>query len=99
MIVVGISSTIAIILSQALPEQPSKKAKTEQTNQDTDLKIIPTPSDVVPGGVVQVNNADRSLLEIFINEEPNTLEFECDAHILSEYLSILFRAIISPNAP
>ncbi|MEP2668370.1 MAG: hypothetical protein ABJH04_05230 [Cyclobacteriaceae bacterium] len=102
MIVVGIMATIAIVLSQALPEQAPEKAQMEQTDQkdqDNDVKILPAPSDVVPGGIVQVNDADRSLLEIFINEEPKILELECDDHILSAYLSVLFRAIISPNAP
>ncbi|MCB0491827.1 MAG: hypothetical protein KDC93_05365 [Cyclobacteriaceae bacterium] len=99
MIVVGILATIAIVLSQALPEQAPEKAQTEQTDQDKDVKILPAPSDVVPGGIVQVNDADRSLLEIFVNEEPKILEFECDDHILSAYLIVLFRAIISPNAP
>lgn len=99
MIVVGIVATVAIVLSQALPEQSSEKAQTEQTNNETDVKILPAPSDVVPGGIVQVNDADRSLLEIFVNEDPKILDIECDGRILSEYFSILFRAIISPNAP
>ena len=99
MVVVGISATMAIVLSQALPGQPTKKAKTEQSEQDTDLKIISAPSDVVPGAAVQVNDADRFLLEVFVNEGPKAVEFECDAHILSGYLSVLFGAIISPNAP
>lgn len=99
MIVVGISSTIAIILSQSLLKQPSQKEKTEQAEKNADFKIISAPSDVVPGGIVQVNDVDRSLLEIFINEEPKALKFECDTSILSEYFNILFRAIISPNAP
>lgn len=96
---VGILATIAIVLSQALPEQAPEKAQTEQTDQENDVKILPAPSDVVHGGIVQVNDAQRSLLEIFINEDPKTPVFECDDRILSEYFSILFRAIISPNAP
>ena len=102
MIVVGIAATIAIVLSQALPdisESVTEKAKTEQADQTSDLKILPAPSDVVPGGVVQVNDVDRSLLETFVNEEKQVLEFHCDANVLSGFFNILFRAIISPNAP
>ncbi|MBZ0245194.1 MAG: hypothetical protein K8H85_04535 [Cyclobacteriaceae bacterium] len=99
MIAVGIMATFAIVLSRTIPEPSPEKAKTEQTNQDKDVKILPAPSDVVPGGIVKVNDAERSLLEIFINEDPKILAVECDDRILSEYFSILFRAIISPNAP
>jgi len=101
MIVAGITATIVIVLSQALPEisKPAEKAKTEQNEKSADLKVISAPSDVVPGGITQVNDADRSLLEIFINEPVAEIEFHVDPNILSEFFNILFRAIISPNAP
>jgi len=101
MIIAGIAATIAIVLSQALPEisRPAEKAKTEQKEKTADLKVIAAPSDVVPGGVTQVNDVDRSLVEIFVNEEVEEIEFHCDPNIFSEFFNILFRAIISPNAP
>lgn len=99
MIMVGIMATVAIVLTQVMPEHAPEKVQTEQTDKESDVKILPAPSDIVPGGIVQVNDADRSLLEIFINEEPQVLEFERDDRVLSAYLAVLFRAIISPNAP
>jgi hypothetical protein len=102
MIVVGITATIVIVLSQALPEiseSVNEKAKTEQTEKTPDQKVISAPSDVVPGGITQVNDADRSLLETFIYEKCEVIEFNCDPDIFSNFFNILFRAIISPNAP
>lgn len=102
MIVVGITATFVIVLSQAIPEiaGPEKeKAKTEQTENDADLKIHATPSDVVPGGVIQMNDVDRFLLETITSEEEDRKEFYHAVHIFSGYLNILFRAFISPNAP
>lgn len=104
MIVVGIAATMVIVLSQALPEiqgqgSGSKKVKTEQTDKDTDLKVLSAPSDVVPGGVVQMHDVDRSLLEIFTIKTSEIIEFRYDINILSGFFNILFRAIISPNAP
>jgi len=52
-----------------------------------------------PGGIVQVSDVDRHILETFINEEQQVLEFRSDTRILTDYFNILFRAIISPNAP
>lgn len=102
MIVVGIAATMVIVLSQALPEihgSGSEKVKTEQADKDTDLKVLSAPSDVVPGGVVQMHDADRSLLEIFTIKTSEIIEFRYDVSIISGFFNILFRAIISPNAP
>ncbi len=102
MIVAGIAATFVIVLSQALPEisdPVAEKIKTEQTDKGADQKIIAAPSDGVPGGITQVNDVDRSLLETFVNAHCEEIEFRCDPAVLSEFFNILFRAIISPNAP
>ncbi|HCM77699.1 MAG TPA: hypothetical protein DIS90_15055 [Cytophagales bacterium] len=102
MIMVGITATMVIVMSQAMPELTGpvkEKAKTEQTENGSDKTILSAPSDVVPGGIVQVSDVDRHILETFINEEQQVLEFRSDTRILTDYFNILFRAIISPNAP
>lgn len=102
MIVVGITATFVIVLSQALPDisgSANQKAKTEQTDQDKDVHIVAAPSDVVVGGVIELHDADRFLLETLISQKVETLELPNFIHALSGYFNVLFRAIISPNAP
>lgn len=102
MIVVGITATFVIVLSQALPDiygSTNKKAKTEQSDQEAEVRIVAAPSDVVVGGVVELHDADRFLLETLISQKVETLEILNFAHALSGYFNVLFRAIISPNAP
>lgn len=102
MIGVGVAATFVIVLSHALPEVSGsnpEKAKTEQTDQSTDIKVIAAPSDVVLGGIIQLQDADRFLIETLLIEKVETLEFQKLAYIFSDYFHVLFRAIISPNAP
>lgn len=99
---VGITAMLVIVLSQALPKisgSVNDKVKTEQTEKTSDLKVIAAPSDVVPGGITQVSDVDRSLLETFITERCEAVEFRRDTKIVTGFFNILFRAIISPNAP
>ncbi len=102
MIVVGITATMVIVLSQALPEisgSKSQKAKTEQKESEASTQFSSAPSDVVPGGIVQMDDVDRSLLETILNEELEVSVIQGYSNVLSDYLGILFSAIISPNAP
>ena len=102
MLAVGITATLVIVLSQALPDisgYTNNKAKTEQADQDAEVRIVAAPSDVVVGGVVELHDVDRFLLETLISQKVETLELPNFAHALSGYFNVLFRAIISPNAP
>lgn len=103
MIVVGVVATIVIVLSQALPEisgQACEKVKTEQADQATESQTIVVPSsDVVPGGPMQINNVDRALLVTLETEKVEVPAVQCISLAISEYLQVLFSAIISPNAP
>lgn len=102
MIVVGITAIFVVVLSQALPEvsgSHAEKAKTEQSDQDSDVKVIAAPSDVVPGGVIQLHDVNRFLLETIIREKVETQEFQKFVYVFSDYFNVLFGAIISPNAP
>ncbi|MGE0587533.1 MAG: hypothetical protein AB7O48_03100 [Cyclobacteriaceae bacterium] len=103
MIVAGVLATVVIVLSQALPEVSGKalaeKAKTEQTEKSTEIQIVSAPSDVVPGGSIQINDVDRALLETLVPEEREVNTFQSYTVVLSDLYHVLFRAIISPNAP
>ncbi len=102
MIVVGITATFVILLSQALPDvsrSVERKAQTEQNDKETRVIVISAPSDVVPGGVIELHDAERFLMETINSVEVETLAFPNFAHVLSNYFNVLFRAFISPNAP
>lgn len=103
MIVAGVLATVVIVLSQALPEVSGKalveKAKTEQTEKSTEVQVVSAPSDVVPGGSIQINDVDRALLETLVPEERKVNTFQYCSVVLSDFYNVLFRAIISPNAP
>lgn len=103
MIVAGVLATIVIVLSQALPEISGKvmaeKVRTEQTEKNAEVQIHPAPSDGVPGGSIQINDVDRALLETLVSEEEQATTFQCYLGVLTDFHNVLFRAIISPNAP
>ena len=102
MIGVGVIATLVIVLSQALPEisgEQSEKIKTEQAEKNAKAQITTIPStDVVLGAAIQIDDVDRSLLVTLEQGEEVTSGY-CVSHVLTQYLQVLFRAIISPNAP
>lgn len=103
MIAVGIVASAVIVLSQALPEMSSevcRKAKTEQTEDTSTAPTFVAPSaDVVPGGSMQISDVDRALLVTLEQEEKELPAAECISMAVSEYMHVLLRTIISPNAP
>ena len=102
MIAVGIAATLVIVLSQALPDisgTANKKTQTEQTDQDTDAKLISAPSEAVPGGIIELHDVDRFLLETISTDKEEIFELPDFVVVLTGYFNVLFRAIISPNAP
>ena len=103
MIGVGIAATLVIVLLQVFPEIsnpfPEKVKEPQTTEQGSATKVISTPTDAVPGGApMQVNEAERSLIETLFNQKVYT-EVQMFAHVLGNYLSVLLRVCISPNAP
>ncbi len=103
MILVGLVATVVILLSQALPEisgEVAEKVKTEQTDKSHEGHTIAVPpSDGFPVVAVQINDVDRALLVTLEAEEKEVPTVQCISNSISAYFHVLFRAIISPNAP
>lgn len=99
-LVAGVLTVLVILLSQSLyfPSGPSIKKEKQKTEQHG-LTIINAPADVVPTPSVQLNEGLPALLKPVIAAEENSEPFFTPVEILRPYLKILFRAIISPNAP
>ncbi len=104
MIGVGITSILVIVLLQVFPEISSpfpEEVKAQQaTAQNDTVEVASAPADAVPGGTpMQVNEVGRTLIDTLVNKNSLVTEVKIYTHILGDYLSVLLKACISPNAP
>ena len=104
MIVVGLSASMVIVLSQNLPQLPDSFKEQQITEQtaasSTEQSYITTPADIVPSGnAVQLNESSRSLLEIILPERTEERAVFYYHNVFVGYFHVLLRAVISPNAP
>lgn len=104
MIGVGIAATVVIVLLQAFPEISSpfpEEAKARQATEQKDTAaVVSVPADAVAGGApMQVNEAERTLIDTLLNPKGLATEVKIFTHIPGDYLSVFLRACISPNAP
>jgi len=96
LMIAGVLTVVVILLSQSLYKEtpPSKqKQKTEEA------VVIQAPADVVPSPSVQMDEVFPTLLKALIRDEEGTATFFSTSELFTPYLKMLFRAIISPNAP
>ncbi len=99
----GVLTVCIILLSQSFyqpVENSQTKAKTEQKAGDqTGATHISAPADVVPSPAIELADNIPTLLKSLTSGEEGEKTFFPDLEILTPYFNILFRAIISPNAP
>ena len=104
MIYVGIASILVILLLHVFPEISgpfADQVKTAQaTEQNDNTEVAATPADAIPGGApMQISEVGRTLIDTLLNENTSAAKVNVFTHILGDYLSVLLRASISPNAP
>ncbi len=99
----GVLTVAVILLAQSLyfpAEKDLALAKAKQkTEQAPGSTIIHAPADVVPSPSVQLDEIYPTALKTATPDEKNNNPFFPLTRIFTHYFKILFRAIISPNAP
>ena len=102
--IAGILSVAVIVLTQSFyqPSQSfSKKANTEQADQNSKEVSISAPSDMVPhGNTVAVNESSPSSIteKIGSTDQPKKVSVVAKK-VLVNFFKTLFRVFIAPNAP
>ena len=103
LMVAGVLTVLVILLSQSFyqpVENSVLKAKTEQkAGEHNGATNISVPADVVPIAAMQLaDNIPTLLKTLALDPESEKISFP-NIEILTPYFNILFRTIISPNAP
>ena len=103
-LIAGVLAAVVILLSQSFYQQAQdnlKKVKTEQTDsQSQDKVIISAPADAVPGsGIIQMDENIPVLVKSIPSDKEDKAVTPQAAKVFTSFYRILFRAIISPNAP
>ncbi len=101
-IVAGLFAAAIILFSQSLYQQAkiTQKKNTEHSKAASETVVIAAPADAVTANSV-VNLEDKTTpepLPTFSTEQKQSL-LKVDTRVFVRYFKILFRAIISPNAP
>lgn len=106
MLFVGIATAMVITMSQAANLSSTsikEKAKTESKSNDESAPgatYVAVAADIViSGSYVHFDHIVRSLLETIKTEASTVEPIRAETHLLLVYFNVLFRAIISPNAP
>ena len=103
LMIVGVLTVAVILLAQTLyfpAEKDFALAKAKQeTEQSPGTTIIHAPADVVPSPSVQLDEISPTALKVSPPDEKGINPLFATTRVVTTYLRILFRAIISPNAP
>ena len=103
MIIAGLFAAAIILFSQSLYQQAqiTQKKNTEHKKDSSEtIVVIAAPADAVTTNSV-VNLEDKTTpeqLPTFTTEQKQSI-LKVDTRVFVRYFKILFRAIISPNAP
>ncbi|HEY5826430.1 MAG TPA: hypothetical protein VIT44_18800 [Cyclobacteriaceae bacterium] len=103
MMVADVLAAFLIVLSQSFYHQAKEKvakAKSEQKADDNAQTFISAPNDAVSQtNIVQLDDQVPSLKESLLSEEKQAVQPVIKPEVFARYFKVLFRAIISPNAP
>jgi hypothetical protein len=103
MMIAGVLAAVIIAFSQSFYHQTKasvSKSKTEQNSDDHTQTFLSTPSDAVsPSSAIQLNDQVPSLKESVDFEKKIQSPLIIQGDVFVKYLKVLFRVIISPNAP
>lgn len=103
MMIAGVLAAILIVLSQSFYHQTKEKvakAKTEQNAENPSEIFISAPNDAVSQtSIIQLDDQVPSLRESILSEDERPLKSILKPEVFTRFFKVLFRAIISPNAP
>ncbi len=98
----GILAAAVIVLSQSLylTKEKTEKVKTEQKTDKEGKAFIAAPADAVSQtNTIQLDKQVPALDQKVTVEETHQRKLIVRPEVVVRYFKVLFRAIISPNAP
>ena len=101
MLTAGFVAVIGILCSQPffVSKQASKPA-TEQSDDKRAEAFIQAPAEAIPGHAVQVDDSSEfQLISTLLDSEENPEVPQLPAEEVGQFLKVLFRTLIAPNAP
>jgi hypothetical protein len=103
LMIVGVLTVVVILLAQSLYFPAEKDLALTNAKQKSEqapgAAIIHAPADVVPSPSVHLDEVSPTAQKVVTPDEKGINPFFEIARIVTPYFKILFRAIISPNAP
>jgi len=103
LMIAGVLTVVVILLAQSVyfpVEKDLALAKAKQKSEHVPgTAMIQAPADVVPSPSVQLDEISPTPLKTSVPAEKDINPFFPITRIFTPYFKILFRAIISPNAP
>jgi hypothetical protein len=103
LMIAGFLTVVVILLSQTLFFPAENSAPTSKSHSTTEqapvATILPAPADVVLSPSVQLDEISPTAIKTSVPDTKDAKPFFLIPGTFSTYFNILFRAIISPNAP
>lgn len=93
MLIAGFVAVCAILLSPAFSQVKEKKSTEKET------VLIQTPSEAIPGSAVTVDEPTIPVLTEIEEQAPKQVHDIVRTEQVANYLKVLFRTLIAPNAP
>jgi hypothetical protein len=99
MIATGILAVCAILLSPTFSQVKFKEQVKKEQSSDKDTLLIPAPADAIPGSAVKLDQPSIPFLSQVPEPEKKASHPIVRSDEVVRYLKVLFRTLISPNAP
>lgn len=102
MLVAGLLAVLVILLSSSFKTTTivQEKAKKEHAGEESAATYVSAPTEAIPGTSVKMEDATHAVGKLLLLEEREKPTFtRTIARELVSFFKVLFRAIISPNAP
>ncbi len=104
LMIAGVLTVVVILFSQSFYRPAESDTSIPNAGQKSDQHphatiIVNAPADVVPSSAIQLDEHIPTLLKTLTEQKETEEKFFTGAEIIAPYFKILFRAIISPNAP
>ncbi|HEX8059590.1 MAG TPA: hypothetical protein VF473_01580 [Cyclobacteriaceae bacterium] len=98
MLAAGLIAACAILLSPGFSHPKKEKVNTAH-GAEKETVLIQAPSEAIPGNAVTVNEPVIPVITEIAEPEKIELLPAIDAKEVTKYLKVLFRTLITPNAP